>query len=1106
MGEARLTVWSEAECRRLHEATLELLADTGVDVRYEPALELFRAAGASVDGRRVRIPARLVDDAVASAPREWLLKPRGGETEPLNLRDGEVHYGTGSDVLYVRDPESGERRRVRRADVEGMAALCEKLPQIDFIMSMGLPEDAPQGIDDLVQVVAMLRGTRKPLLVAPRDGSVLARMQEMAALCGEKESFAIYAMPSPPLMHDPDALTKVIGCAELLIPLIYAPAPNMGATGPRSITGAVLVGNAETLSGLVLHQHVNRGAPFVYGVGCGAMDMRTMTDPYVSPDALLAQQVGTDMARHYGLPSFSYAGMSDSKLLDEQWSAEAALSMAYGSLSRATLLHDVGYLESGLQSSYESIVLGDELVGYARQFMREVPVDDYSPRARGDPGRRPRRQPSRDQVHAPAPPGVLDAGAARPQRPRPLGGGGGYDARPARPRAPRGPARRGAPVPPHGGPGRAARRPARRGGGRPRSSSVRTAGPQDQGESMKTRFKGRTWRHPGNQALVLLVLALLLLLAAAPLAAASDSASPAAAEGTTFRVGWLLEPDNLNPFIGLLGQDYEIWHLNYDFLVGFDAKDLSPKPELAESWEVSEDGKTWTFKIREGVKWQDDVPLTAKDVAFTFNYIVDNNLQTLAIYTGGITGAKAVDDTTVEITTEQPKSNMLAMVVPIIPEHIWSKVSGDEATTSFQNKPPIIGSGPFQVVEWNKGKYIRLEANKDYWGGAPKIDTLLFENYKSADTMTADLKQGTIDAAVELPQAQYPSVESTEGVTGLKGTHWRFNELGFNCYDSPDSMGNPVLLDEKFRSALNWAIDRQKIVDVAFFGQADVGSTLIVPYSPYHWEPAADQAYTYDPEEAKTQLDLAGYEDTDGDGVRETKDGKPLSLRLYVTNDSPENQTAAKLITGWFEDVGLDITLKIVDAGVLLDAQYNYKGDTYAPDYDMFIWFWTYDVDPEMMLGVPTPQQIEGWNDTLWTNDEYTQLFDEQRQTIAVEDRIPLVQRMQEIVWESSPYLIFAYPYQLEAYRSDKWQGVVPSPSDYEGYDGAAFYNYMNVDTYKQVQPVVATENVESESSSTTLIIVIVVAAVVVAALIVWMMLRRREPLGGGVTGESEPV
>ncbi len=179
-------------------------------------------------------------------------------------------------------------------------------------------------------------------------------------------------------MHDPDALTKVIGCALLRIPLIYAPAPAAGATGPCSIPGTVLVGNAEALSGLVLHQHVRSGAPFVYGAGGGAMDMRTMTDPYLAPDSVLALQASTDLARYYGLPSFSYAGMSDSKALDEQWSAEAALSMAYGSLSRATLLHDVGYLESGLQSSYESIVLGDELAGYARQFMREVPVDDHT--------------------------------------------------------------------------------------------------------------------------------------------------------------------------------------------------------------------------------------------------------------------------------------------------------------------------------------------------------------------------------------------------------------------------------------------------------------------------------------------------------------------------------------------------------------------------------------------------------------------------------------------------------------------------------------------------------------------------------------------------------
>jgi peptide/nickel transport system substrate-binding protein len=605
---------------------------------------------------------------------------------------------------------------------------------------------------------------------------------------------------------------------------------------------------------------------------------------------------------------------------------------------------------------------------------------------------------------------------------------------------------------------------------------------------MKGTFGRRAWRHPGKRAILLALLLILMGLAAAP---AAPAASPSPSGDTTFRVGWLLEPDNLNPFIGLLGQDYEIWHLNYDCLVGFDAKDLSPRPEIAESWQVSPDGKTWTFKIRQGVKWQDGEPLTARDVAFTFNYIVDNDLQTLAIYTGGINGATAIDDATVEITTDEPKSNMLAMFVPIIPEHIWSTVSGKAATTTYRNAPPIVGTGPFQVVEWSKGKFIRLKANPDYWGGAPKVDELFFENYKSADTMIADLKAGAIDAATGLPQAQVPVLSKTDGTTVLKGTFFRFNELGFNCYDSPDSLGNPVLLDPKFRQAMNWAIDRQKIVDVAFYGQADSGATLVVPYSPYHWEPPTDRAYAYDPEQAKTQLDLAGYEDNNGDGFRETKDGEPLGLRLLVTTDSPENQTAAKLIAGWFKDVGLDVNLRVVDAGVLLDAQYNYKGDTYAPDYDMYIWFWTYDVDPEMILGVPTPQQIEGWNDTLWTDPEYTKLFTQQEQTIDVEKRIPIVQRMQEIVWESSPYLIFAYPFQLEAYRSDKWQGVTPSPTDYAGYDGSAFYNYMNVDSYRFVEPA-ATTTQEAGANTTVLLIVGIVAAAVVIALIAWVLMRRR--------------
>lgn len=375
MYRAALRVWDEAACRRVHEATLRVLADVGVDVRYPEGVELFRRLGARVDGIRVCLDTGLVDAALASAPRSWPLRSRGRD-EVLDLADGPSYYGTGSDCLYTRDLASGERRRVRLADIESMAALCEKLSDIDFVMSMGLPEDAPHAIDDLAPVAAMMAGTRKPLIVAPRGGEVLDAILEMAAACGEARSFAIYAMPSPPLMHDGDALSKLIRSAELDIPLVYAPAPSQGSTAPRSVGAATVVGNAEVLSGLVLHQHVKPGAPFVYGVGAGAIDLSTALDPYVVPEAFLAQQVGCDLARHYGLPSFNYAACADSKCLDEQWAAEAAFTTMIGGLSQGTLLHDVGYLETGLQSSHESIVFGDELVARVRAFMRDVAVDD----------------------------------------------------------------------------------------------------------------------------------------------------------------------------------------------------------------------------------------------------------------------------------------------------------------------------------------------------------------------------------------------------------------------------------------------------------------------------------------------------------------------------------------------------------------------------------------------------------------------------------------------------------------------------------------------------------------------------------------------------------
>jgi peptide/nickel transport system substrate-binding protein len=584
----------------------------------------------------------------------------------------------------------------------------------------------------------------------------------------------------------------------------------------------------------------------------------------------------------------------------------------------------------------------------------------------------------------------------------------------------------------------------------------------------------------------------------ASIAGAETSASPAAslsgapapspsASGASFvRIGQLQAVDNLNPFIGIQGLDYQIWHLNYDFLVGFDSQTLAPRPELATSWTHTPDGKTWTFQTRQGVKWQDGVTFTAADVAFTFNYIVKNNLQNLAVYTDGITSAKATGPNTVEVTTKAPKANMLRMVVPILPEHIWSKVSGKAAANSFQNNPPIVGTGPYQVVENKKSSYVHLVANPDYWGGAPKIHDLYIMTYTNPDTMTADLKLGVIGAAVNVPFAQFKALSSTPGITTNQGTSWQFTELGFNCYNSPNSKGNPVLLDEKFRQALEYAVDRQKVVETAFYGYATPGSSLIVPYSKYHWQPPAADLFGYDPAKAKAMLDAAGYKDVNGDGYRETKQGKPLSLRLLVTTDAPENQVTAKFVVKWFKDVGIKAVLSVVDAGVLINAQYAYTGNTYTPDYDMFIWYWTQDVDPAFMISIYTPAQIGGWSDCLWTDPQYTNLSNEQAQTIDEAKRIPLVQQAQQIFYQASPYIVFTYPSQLEAWNSNKWTGWTRAPSN----GGAAIYNYNNIDTYKNLAPNVAAT--KSGGAKGVLIVVIVVAVVVIALLVVFLSRRGR--------------
>ena len=379
MNPSRLTttVFDEEACDSIFSATLTVLEKTGVEVHDEDALAALARAGAVVDATRARIPRALVEDALASAPKQTDL-PSRAPREALSLRDGPTYFGSGSDTPYIHGPGARSRRLATLADVEEMAALQEKLPGYDFVMSMALPDGLDEREIGAAQFAAMLRGTSKPIVMVTAQGHLLPVFHEMAAAAGDQRSWCLYAQPTSPLVHGKDSVERLVGCARLRVPLIYPTTVLPGATAPASRAGMMVVANAESLSGLVIHQLANPGAPFVYGVTQGSMDLRTGAVRYFSPEGLANHLSSADMARFFGLPSFGNGGASDSQMLDGQWAAEAAVSLWVAAMSRITLVHDVGYLASGMGSSYEACVFMDELIGYVRETLRGPSLDAES--------------------------------------------------------------------------------------------------------------------------------------------------------------------------------------------------------------------------------------------------------------------------------------------------------------------------------------------------------------------------------------------------------------------------------------------------------------------------------------------------------------------------------------------------------------------------------------------------------------------------------------------------------------------------------------------------------------------------------------------------------
>jgi peptide/nickel transport system substrate-binding protein len=608
--------------------------------------------------------------------------------------------------------------------------------------------------------------------------------------------------------------------------------------------------------------------------------------------------------------------------------------------------------------------------------------------------------------------------------------------------------------------------------------------------------RGSIWR--GRHRVVTLTTTFIVLLcvlavsAVAGVASAGSSGSPSpAAEKLTLRLGWSESPLNLNPFIGY-SNSYEIWLLNYDTLVAVGADGLPSKETgLAEDWTLSADQKEWTFKIREGVTWQDGEPLTARDVAWTLNTIIEEELS-LAIYLKDVEKAVAVDDTTLKVSCTAPKANMLLtqVYIYILPEHIWGELSVDELSNTFRNPVPIVGSGPFQTVEFKKDEYVKLERNPTYWGTQPTIDEVIFQYYTNADTMVQDLKSGAIDGAQVIPATQFKQLQSEPGIEAIPYPLYNWEYIDINCYESPDSLGNPVLTDPRFRVAMAWAIDREKCASLAWSGLADPGYGIFPEKgwpeaaNPYY-QPDAASTIGFDLAKAEGLLDEAGYRDSDGDGVREDTKGAPIKLRLWARDISPESQVQGKLIAGWLQDIGLDIDYSVVDEGALGDDIWNYKGDTYAPDYDLALWDFMGYIDPGDSAACFTTDQIENYNEMCWSNAEYDELTVAQYREMDTAARMELLKQAQGVMYAEQPMIVIDYPSVLQAVNVERWEGWQP----YVG--GSVWNNFLDRQSYIELRPKAAQEAAaDGGESSTTWYVVGIVVAVVGAFIVV--LLKRR--------------
>ncbi len=491
-----------------------------------------------------------------------------------------------------------------------------------------------------------------------------------------------------------------------------------------------------------------------------------------------------------------------------------------------------------------------------------------------------------------------------------------------------------------------------------------------------------------------------------------EKAYKPAAYGDIIVRGDIGDASNLIPILASDSASHSIAGLIYNGLVKYD-KDMNIVGDLAESWDISDDGLVITFHLRKGVKWHDGKPFTAKDVLYTYQVTVDPKTPTA--YAGDflkVKKAEVLDDYTFRVTYDKPFApSLISWSSAILPRHL---LEGQDITKSSLARHPV-GTGPYLFKEWLAGQKIVLVSNADYFEGRPYVDGHVTRIIPDMATMFLELRARNIDMMGLTPLQYTRQTENNlfrQSFDKYRYLAFAYTYLGYN-------LKHPFFADKRVRQAISYAINKEEIISGVLLG---LGKPATGPYKPGTWAYNENvKTYSYNPQKARELLRAAGWTKTNNDGFLE-KDGRPFTFELITNQGNETRQKCAEIIQRQLKEVGIDVKIRILEWAAFINDFINKRR------FEAVILGWTIPLDPDAYdvwhSSKTAPEEL---NFISYKNPEVDALLEKARSTFEQKLRKKYYDRFQEILVEDQPYTFLYVPDEL-VIISKRFRGIEPAP------------------------------------------------------------------------------